>query len=60
MDSETLHRAVADALAVSLAPFVAALEMRLAAVEDRVAANVPRRPITESVRRRRRAVLTLR
>ena len=59
MDTDTtLHQAISDALAASLAPYVATLEQRLAAVEDRVAANVPRRPITESVRRRHRAVLT--
>jgi hypothetical protein len=57
MDTDTLYRALTEALDASLAPYVAALEARLAAVEDRLAAHVPRRPITESVRRRHRAVL---
>ncbi len=57
MDTTDLHAAISAALATSLAPYVAKLEMRLAAVEDRVAANVPRRPITESTRKRHKAVL---
>jgi len=57
MDTSDLHQATSDALATSLAPYVATLETRLAAVEDRVAANVPRRSITESVKRRHRTVL---
>lgn len=57
MDNHVLHQAISDALAASLAPYVAQLEARLAAVEDCVAANVPRRPITESIKRRHRGVL---
>ena len=57
MDADTLHQAISDALAASLGPYVTALENRLAAVEDRIAANVPRRPITEWIKRRHRAVL---
>ncbi len=57
MDTTDLHAAISAALTASLAPFVATLEARLAAVEDRVAANVPRRPITESTRKRHKAVL---
>lgn len=57
MDNHELHQAISAALATSLAPYVAQLEARLAAVEDRVAANVPRRPITETVKRRHKAVL---
>lgn len=47
MEYDGLHNAISAALATSLAPYVAQLEARLAAVEDRVAANVPRRSITE-------------
>lgn len=57
MDAKTLHQAISDALAVSLAPYVAQLEARLATMENCIAANVPRRPITESIKRRHRAVL---
>lgn len=57
MNNHHLHNASSAALATSLAPYVAQLEARLATVEDRVAANVPRRPITESIKRRHRTVL---
>lgn len=57
MDND-LHTALTEALAEALGPHVAVLDTRLAAPEERVAAHVPRKAITESVKRRHRAVLT--
>ncbi|MEX2479753.1 MAG: hypothetical protein WD928_02725 [Gammaproteobacteria bacterium] len=57
MDTNIVHQAITDALSASLAPYVATLEARLAAVEERIASNVPRRHITDGTKQRHRAVV---
>ena len=57
MDETTLARTLAEAVTSALEPLVIQLDERLAAVEDRVAANVPRRPITDTTKRRHRDVV---
>ena len=56
MDAD-LHTALTEALAEALSLHVAALETRLAALEERVVAHVPRKAIRERVKARHRAVL---
>lgn len=57
LNDDSLHQVLTDALEVSLGPYVSRLEFRLEAVEDRIAAHVPRRNITRTTKHRHQKVI---